>query len=385
MARSKEYRRALPTLRELRRRRGLPEGELAASVGISGTFLRSLERGATTASPDVQLDLARALGVGVDGLFEEPIPSQWFGVNEASRDSGIHRKTIRKALEGGELRGLPPAQHTGSWKIARTDFEAWVAKVETRRAPVRNELLSNVAPCGSPGCLDLACDVPNGQCHRDGCDEPAALAGLTRMRHRAVAGMPTLYCTSACSLLAMEEHSTTRRSIEFREWLERESLVDVEEAARRLDRSRAVVVRFALIYGFGRRFPGFHWNGAWAFSDDDLSRLAKIIETTPRGELHRDAQRRGRWYEERFKSTKMWGGLAPRLAGKHGKKVGAPPRYTARQAKLVLRLKDEHLQWGRATIARRVNELLPDEPRPLSEKQVRDILSNSNDLALTPF
>ncbi|MGB2874792.1 MAG: helix-turn-helix domain-containing protein [Gaiellaceae bacterium] len=309
----RSHRRALPRLRERRRELGLSERELAGAGGISPQFLRTLERGETRCRPEVASRLADRLDLDVDELFEGRDEPRSVGVNEASRRTGIHRKTIRKAIQRGELQVEDvPKEHMDEYVIPLEELDRWRGAWEARRSALRDELLAGSGGCGSPSCSEPECDIPHGGCHRKGCERPAAIAKQTTRRQRGVKGEPTRFCETRCAVLwVLEnvEHPVKRLSRSFAAWRVSNDLVTLEDTAKQLDRSRAATRQLALTLGVGRRFEGFHWDGAWAFSAGDIDILAAHIAGSVRSELHRDPQRRARWYEARFASTKLWGRL----------------------------------------------------------------------------
>ena len=56
---------------------GLNQLELAEATGMTGGKLGRIERGERSLKPEDAIEIARACGVSVEDLFEEPITTQW--------------------------------------------------------------------------------------------------------------------------------------------------------------------------------------------------------------------------------------------------------------------------------------------------------------------
>ena len=102
-------------------------------------------------------------------------------------------------------------------------------------------LLATVGGCGSPSCTDPDCTIPAGQCHRDGCANPARAPWGTDERIRSVRGYPLRHCSKRCERLDNEQvvaaaaARLTEREHELREIMRRQwRLVPTSKAARLL-------------------------------------------------------------------------------------------------------------------------------------------------------
>ena len=64
-------------IRAARMKAGLNQLELAEATGMTGGKLGRIERGERSLKPEDAVEIARACGVAVEDLFEEPMTTQW--------------------------------------------------------------------------------------------------------------------------------------------------------------------------------------------------------------------------------------------------------------------------------------------------------------------
>lgn len=90
-------------LRAVRRERGLTLQELAATTGLTKSYLSKIERGLSTPSIAVALKVARALDVDVGRLFSDAAAGEKIAVDRAEHPHGQRYRALGSALLGKSM------------------------------------------------------------------------------------------------------------------------------------------------------------------------------------------------------------------------------------------------------------------------------------------
>jgi hypothetical protein len=121
-------------------------------------------------------------------------------------------------------------------------------------APLRADLLRDLAPCGSPACTEAECAVKPGHCHRPGCELEAPKADRTDRRSHRVKGYRKLYCSAHCRAV---HASGLRKAINE----------GLEQAARFRSGREDILTQTEVSRRLGVRVASLHW-----YRDHDLLR-----------------------------------------------------------------------------------------------------------------
>lgn len=244
---------------------------------------------------------------------------------------------------------------------------------ERRAAPLRERLMADAGPCGSPQCQDAECRVTPGACHLPGCVTPASIASATHRTWRRVAGAPMLYCShehrSFHSARILNQALENARA-EFVQLRKSGKYLDTAQAAKMLGRSRSTVLYHAEKLSVGRRTEPSAWGprGALLLSVSDLRRIRESMETSSSGATFMDPSRHANWHLARHGNYDVFGRRAADLAVAGGKRVGPRPAVepgNAEEREILQRHRQEQSQRFIA------------EAMSISRKSVRGVLKRN--------
>lgn len=110
------------------------------------------------------------------------------------RYSSALRRTERSFCPGGQCQTRWRNRELGN-PASRPEVGAKISAARlAATADVRAALVDGAPPCGSPGCTDSVCEVPEGRCHFPGCAESATTAPKTAAKRREVRGRRRKFC-----------------------------------------------------------------------------------------------------------------------------------------------------------------------------------------------
>jgi len=289
-----------------------------------------------------------------------PVSAAALTLHKAAALTGHNVRMLKAAILSGDL----PAMRIGRgpkapYLIAPADLWAWdlsrVAPVEAKRQEWASQVLRG--RCHVPGCSDPNCPIAYGLCHC-GCGSVTALAPQSSSRLQLVCGEPHRYVKHHEARARFAEQNRNRHPVHGKRaalaaFKAAHRLLDTDDLAKRLDRSRGSAEYYARAYGIGTRFPGLGGpHGAILFTEAEADLIAQRIAAARNGLLWRDGERRGLWENKRHHNPARMGNFAKARAERNGRQVGRPRDWVPGLERDLLVL--FHQSLTQAAIARRL-------------------------------